>query len=186
MSGDDDSTTVCPRCAGGIIRPLGDASSTLQWFTCQNCQHVWAAGASAPSIEAALITARPVDDPRKHILVVDDDVATLSVLARMLADYRVSEARSADEALAILATHEPVDLLITDYVMPGITGEELVGQARELRPHLRVLFVTGHASAIEKGSALFASEVHLAKPVALALLLKTVKSMIGPALTPPQ
>jgi CheY-like chemotaxis protein len=115
---------------------------------------------------------------------VDDDSAVLSVIARMLADYRVTPARSAEEALSILTTHERVDLLVTDYLMPGITGDELVARARMLRPHLRVLFITAHAGAVAPVSAVFASELHVAKPVELAVLTQTVLDLIGPPLPP--
>ncbi|HEV3141454.1 MAG TPA: response regulator, partial [Vicinamibacterales bacterium] len=60
-----------------------------------------------------------------HILVVDDDASICELLARVLADYRVSVAQDGPEALTILR-REPVDLLITDYLMPGMTGQQLI------------------------------------------------------------
>ena len=71
------------------------------------------------------------------ILAVDDDPSTLSVMERMLADYVVSTARDATEALAILSAPDHVDLLITDYHMPGMTGEELTHHARATRVRRR-------------------------------------------------
>src|SRR5437868_15041533 len=102
----------CPRCRWRTVRALGSAGSRLEWYSCTACQHVWAAGSSidAPPLAGAKSTSL------KHILAVDDDTSMLSVVERTLADYRVSTARDATEAMAMLSNRERVDLLITDYL----------------------------------------------------------------------
>ncbi len=89
----------------------------------------------------------PADPGARTILFVEDEVLIAMVAGAMLADlgYKVMEASSGDAALAILAGGAPVDLLITDYCMPRMTGAELVTAARALRPGLPVLIASGYA-----------------------------------------
>ena len=82
------------------------------------------------------------------VLVVDDNAplrdATTRILSRL--GYRVLDAGNASDALAILGTSRPVELLFTDLEMPGgMSGEQLAIEARRLRPELKVLFTTGSA-----------------------------------------
>ena len=79
------------------------------------------------------------------ILVVDDDPDILETLRTFysygLVDVRVLTANSGAEALAILEV-ERVDLVVSDYKMPGMTGIELLGRAREMSPGLPTILVT--------------------------------------------
>jgi CheY-like chemotaxis protein len=116
------------------------------------------------------------------VLVVDDDPATLSLVERILADYRVSTARDGSEALAILCGARPVDLLITDFLMPVMTGSELVSQARAMRPDLSVLVITGHGQTLSTAEpGWWGVEAHVAKPFQRDVLLSAVERLIGPA-----
>lgn len=172
-----ESTPPCPRCLWRTVRSLGSAGSRLHWYSCAACQHVWAAG---PSLEVPP-PAGPKSTSLKHVLIVDDDTSMLAVLERTLADYRVSTARDATEAMAILSTREPVDLLITDYLMPGMTGEELTHHARASRVGLKVLVITGHAHAVQHAEPeWWSSEVHLSKPFRILALREAVGDLIGP------
>jgi CheY-like chemotaxis protein len=67
----------------------------------------------------------------------------------MLAElgYRVVEASSADEALRVIARAPALDLLVTDHLMPGITGADLARAVQGQRPSLPVLIVSGYADA---------------------------------------
>ena len=170
---------ACPRCREREIRSLGLAGSQLQWFTCKACQHVWADGA-AP--HTAPVPAPTVSGSHKHVLVVDDDTSVLAIVERTLSDYRVSTARDAAEALAILSAQNRIDLLITDYLMPVMTGEELAHRARDLRPNLKILVLTGHAHALERAEpAWWASEPRVIKPFRFVTLRDAVNDLIGPA-----
>lgn len=82
-----------------------------------------------------------------RVLIVDDEPVSLSVLRNMLATSVdvVHEASSGVNALAILG-HEQVDILITDLVMPGMDGLELMRRARSLIPDLQVIIVTASES----------------------------------------
>jgi nitrogen-specific signal transduction histidine kinase len=96
------------------------------------------------------------------ILAVDDDPIVLVNTAAMLADmgHQVHPAASGSMALTLLQ-NLPVDLLITDYAMPGMTGAELIRRARLLRPDLPAIVVSGFAE-LDEGVVLEAPR--LAKP----------------------
>lgn len=85
------------------------------------------------------------------ILFVEDEVLIAMVACEMISDlgYRVLEACSGSQALTILESGVEVDLLITDYSMPRMTGGQLVTAARKLRPGLPVLIATGHSELPE-------------------------------------
>jgi PAS domain S-box-containing protein len=91
--------------------------------------------------------ARASPDIAGRILVVDDDPAVRQITAEMLreAGYGVVEAESGHAALAALSRGEIYDLLVVDVAMPGLNGVEVVRQARDRWPALRVLYITGYA-----------------------------------------
>ena len=98
----------------------------------------------APPV-APLATLEP-DGPRS-VLVVEDDPAVREVLRRTLAGrgFRVFEADGSVAAKAILESVDSIDLLLTDVIMPDGNGPALAALAKELRPSLPVLLMTGHS-----------------------------------------
>jgi CheY-like chemotaxis protein len=84
---------------------------------------------------------------RATILVVDDDADVREVTLASLESfgYRVMTAENGPAALDVLARADQVDLLIVDMAMPGMSGVELIRRARERRPGLRAMLVTGYA-----------------------------------------
>jgi len=125
----------------------------------------------------------PDDDKRlKRILVVDDDALTLQVIARALEGYEVTVARDGDEALRLVEPGSRIDLLITDYLMPTMMGDELLGLIRERRPSLKTLVITGHSEILERElPEWWTGQPHLDKPFSIAALRDTVTRLIGPA-----
>ena len=116
----------------------------------------------------------------KHILVVDDDGAVLRVLVKALAGYRLTVARDGDEALLAIGRADPVDLVITDYLMPGMMGDELIGRLRETRPNLKVLVVTGHGDILDRERQGWWEDARrLTKPFGLDQLTKAVGDLLG-------
>ena len=114
------------------------------------------------------------------ILVVDDEREVL-ILVRILAEregYRVLEASSGEEALHILQERmlEP-ELLLTDIVMPGMSGLALAAQVHHIRPSLPVIFMTGFADEYQ---AELSGSVCLRKPFRAAELLTAIQDVIGP------
>lgn len=99
-----------------------------------------------------------MDHPRATILIVDDEEAVRAGLVRSLhrPEYRVLSAASPAEALALLE-REPVDLIVSDHLMPGMTGLEFLMVVRDRYPDTSRIMLTGHADletavrAIEDG-----------------------------------
>ena len=117
--------------------------------------------------------------PRKaNILLVDDEDLVRLATAEMLRDmgHSVTEASSGTAALDQLSVGREFDLLITDYLMPGIRGSELVQEARERHPSLRALLLTGYAN-LAKGEA--AGLPRLAKPFREGDLARVVASLLA-------
>ena len=85
------------------------------------------------------------------ILFVDDDPLIATSTTEMLEDlgHHVIGASSGQHALEILRSDQSVDLMMTDHMMPGMTGIELAAAAREIRPELPVLLATGYAELSE-------------------------------------
>ena len=107
------------------------------------------------------------------VLVVEDEagVRGISVAALRELGYEVMEAAGGRAALGILASTPRVDLLLTDVVMPSMTGPQLAAEARAIRPDLRVVFTTGYASdAVLRGADLDDDVAVLLKPFTLRQL----------------
>jgi CheY-like chemotaxis protein len=113
------------------------------------------------------------------ILVVDDE-RDIRNLVRIFAErggYRVTEAETGEEALRILEERllEP-RLLLTDIVMPGMSGLQLAARAHQLRPSLPVIFMTGFADEFQ---AELSGSVCLRKPFKPPDLLAAIQDVIG-------
>jgi len=113
------------------------------------------------------------------ILVVDDEKNIRDLVRTLLerAGYRVMEAADAEAALAVLEERvlEP-QLLLTDIVMPGMTGLALAARAHHLRPKLPVIFMTGFANEYQ---AELSGSVVLRKPFKPPDLLTAVQDVVG-------
>jgi signal transduction histidine kinase/FixJ family two-component response regulator len=84
----------------------------------------------------------------RHVIVVDDDPAVRSIVAEQLRELGASVremASGADALAALAAASEPVELLLTDYAMPGLNGLQTIAEARALRPELGCALMTGYA-----------------------------------------
>jgi signal transduction histidine kinase/CheY-like chemotaxis protein len=105
---------------------------------------------SAPEVEAPALPAQQVRRSAV-ILFVDDDPLIAMSTTEMLEDlgHRVIGANCAMHALDILKSDQPIDLMVTDHVMPGMTGIELAAASREVRPSLPILLATGYAELPE-------------------------------------
>ena len=103
---------------------------------------------SANSLPVGVDTAPPTKAAGTALLVDDEDVVRMST-ADMLAElgYEVVEAPSAEEALRLFNRGLHFDVLITDHLMPGMTGVDLARAIRERRPDTPVLIVSGYAEA---------------------------------------
>jgi PAS domain S-box-containing protein len=87
-------------------------------------------------------------ESRETILLVEDDDDVRAYLIEVLRSlgYRVIASSNGEDALALLSQSElPIDLILTDVVMPGMSGRELGMRALELRPELKVIYMTGYS-----------------------------------------
>ncbi|HZF94523.1 MAG TPA: PAS domain S-box protein [Allosphingosinicella sp.] len=118
----------------------------------------------------------------ENILVVedDDDVRIYTVESLRELGYRVIEAHDGASALRLLERQEtPLSLLLTDVVMPGMSGRELADEARALQPDLKVLFTTGYArNAIVHGGRLDPGVELLPKPFTFEALAAKVRDVL--------
>jgi putative two-component system response regulator len=114
----------------------------------------------------------------ERVLVIDDEPVALEVMAEILAvaGYDVVLAFDAGTALRRLADDEGIALVVSDIVMPGLSGIELLGHVHELRPSLPVVVVTGAATEDNLGDALAAGADGLVvKPFRHATLHRAVE-----------
>ena len=129
--------------------------------------------------------ARPPEAPRAAdgltILVVDDDAAVRMLSGEILRDlgYGVLEAEDGKAALKILNSNAAIALLLTDVGLPGLNGRQIADAARNLRPALKVLFMTGYAenAVIDHGHLETGMEI-LTKPFSLDVLGMRVKELL--------
>ena len=121
-------------------------------------------------------------DTTEAILIVEDDTDLRTYITDMLRDlgYRVLSASSAQAALTILLQDQPkIHLLLTDVVMPGINGRELGRRAMQLRPSLKILYMTGYSrNAIVHQGRLDEGVDLLEKPVSQARLALKVREIL--------
>lgn len=111
--------------------------------------------------------ALPPVTQRQTVLVVDDDPMMLSLLVKILGseNYELIVANAADEAVAKAQELAHLDLLITDCVMPGLTGRQVATKIRERFPAVPVLFQTGFCDTLfETDVELGQGEAFLEKP----------------------
>jgi PAS domain S-box-containing protein len=105
---------------------------------------------AAPETESQMPASHKVNRSA-IILFVDDDPLIAMSTTEMLEDlgHQVIGANSGLHALDILKSEQPIDLMMTDHVMPGMTGIELAAASREVRPTLPILLATGYAELPE-------------------------------------
>jgi signal transduction histidine kinase/ActR/RegA family two-component response regulator len=120
------------------------------------------------------------------ILVVEDDPRVLNATVEALAElgHHPIPCAAPEQALALLDEAPEVRLVITDVVMPGTSGPELVAAIRPLHPHVGVLFVTGFAGDVDEASA-FAGYDVLRKPFTIGALAKAVDAALSRSSGPP-
>jgi len=138
-----------------------------------------------PAADGKVDSLQPRDDnlptqPRRAtIMLVDDEELVRTATAEMLRDmgHTVIEAETGAAAIACIKAGEQIDLLITDYLMPGMRGSELAEELRRRNPELPVLLMTGYAN-LAKGEAV--GLPRLAKPFRESDLAREVSNLLTP------
>jgi two-component system cell cycle sensor histidine kinase/response regulator CckA len=118
------------------------------------------------------------------VLLVEDEDSVRQLVRETLESrgYRVLEAANGDAALTLAASHkETIHLIITDVVMPGLSGQELVQKLIPARPGIKVLYLSGYAQdAFSTAGKAEAQKTFLQKPFTLQSLTRKVREILGP------
>ncbi|MGH2757854.1 MAG: ATP-binding protein [Actinomycetota bacterium] len=133
--------------------------------------------------EPAAVVAESPHGAGETILLVEDELSVRSVARRILdaGGYRVLEAGDGWEALEVMsATEWPVDLVLTDVVMPGMSGFDLKEAIHELNPGMTTLFMTAYSEAMSFPDAVTGSEI-IQKPFDKETLLSTIHDVLSKA-----
>ncbi|KAI2683787.1 MULTISPECIES: response regulator [unclassified Pseudomonas] len=123
------------------------------------------------------------EDAQDVVLVVEDDPSILMVLSAYLAGegYRVLQAENGEQAFEILASKPHLDMMITDFRLPGgISGVQIAEPAVKLRPELKVIFISGYPQEIrETDSPITRKAPILGKPFDLDVLQELMQEMLS-------
>ncbi|WLI37018.1 response regulator [Pseudomonas sp. FP818] len=127
-------------------------------------------------------TLPPFANAGETVLIVEDDPAVRVLVSQVLSElgYAFVEAADADSALPIIESSQRIDLLISDVGLPGMNGRQLAEIGRQIRPDLKVLFITGYAEhAAVRGGFLDPGMQLITKPFTFDLLTAKVREMIA-------
>jgi signal transduction histidine kinase/CheY-like chemotaxis protein len=116
------------------------------------------------------------------VMIVEDDPSVRMFVTEVLQDigYRTIEATEAQTAIPLLQAKGAIDLLVTDVGLPGLNGRQLAKIARETRPGLKVLFITGYAqNATVRSECLDEGTEMLTKPFSVEALAIKIRGMVG-------
>ena len=116
------------------------------------------------------------------VLVIEDEPVVRGVILEMLDEqgYRTLEAVDGPSSLKILRSEERIDLLVTDVGLPGMNGRQVADQARESRPDLKILFITGYAESVAIADGFLQPGMEMiTKPFDLDHLAQRIRAMIS-------
>jgi signal transduction histidine kinase/CheY-like chemotaxis protein len=139
-----------------------------------------------PCVEEGASTYRAVPrtlPPSGETVLLVEDEELVRVAARRILErhgYVVLEAHHGPHALELCARHdEPIDVMITDVVMPKMNGRELAAQMAQLRPKMKVIYVSGYAdNAIAQDGVLPPGTAYIQKPFSPDTLLRKVRDLL--------
>ncbi|WP_440785136.1 response regulator [Pseudomonas syringae] len=138
--------------------------------------------AEALALDSSVLQVPAQGTGDETILVVDDEPAVRLLITELLEDlgYVVLQAEKGSDALVILQSKAAIDLLITDVGLPGgMNGRQVADAAREVRPDLKILFVTGYAENAVLAHDTLEPGMHvLPKPFAIAELIGRVTELL--------
>lgn len=116
------------------------------------------------------------------ILLVEDEVMLLWTATRLLEEigYTVIQAAAPEEAIAVCERPDQrIDLILTDVVMPGMNGREMVGRIRLIRPEIKVLFMSGYSSDIMAKQGIMEEGLHFVpKPLDMFQLNEMITELL--------
>ena len=122
-----------------------------------------------------------------RILVVDDEPGIREFVDRALrgAGHITATAASGAEALELFESSDPFDVLLTDFRMPGMSGDELARRIRQRQPQTKVLYLTGFSDQLfNRKGVLWEGEAFLEKPTTVDGLLQAVSLLLYNVILP--
>jgi two-component system cell cycle sensor histidine kinase/response regulator CckA len=189
----------------GKERGTGLGLSTVYGIVKQSGGHIWVysevgRGAAfkvylSPVAGVAVAPSKPPVEPAatggtETILLAEDDPAVRKLTRRILASlgYEILEAESAEGALETAQRHTGrIDLILTDVVMPGMGGSDLVSRIRESRPDVRVLYMSGYTDdAIIRHRVLEPGTAFLQKPFTPTTLARKIREVVAASASGPR
>ena len=130
---------------------------------------------------ASLDQLAPLSAKVRTVLVVEDEAVIRELILEVLHDqgWNCLHASDGNGGLALIQSHAEIDMLITDVGLPGLNGRILAERARQLRPELRILFITGYAenSTFDLAASNHAIEM-LTKPFGVNDLLRAINGLL--------
>lgn len=135
----------------------------------------------------ALVAADLADGTGRRVLFVEDDPTVRLLVAEVLSElgFDAIEAAGPEFAIEVLRSTVTLDLMITDVGLPGMNGRQLADLAREHRPDLPILFVTGYAeNAANRAEFLASNMAMITKPFSLETLSRRIREVLEPEAAP--
>ena len=122
-------------------------------------------------------------EPARTLLLVDDDAFICGIVQKVLTrhGYHILAAQSGEEAIRLSQAHPgPIDVVISDLMMPELNGQETVRRLRADRPGLPVIFISGYTEdEVPPPDPTQPPSLYLAKPFAMAELVQAVQSLLA-------
>jgi CheY-like chemotaxis protein len=145
--------------------------------------HIWLPRISGVAAARSAVAPRTVTGGSERLLLVEDqeDVRNFAVEVLESRGYSVLPAADAESALALVERHpDPIHLLVTDVVLPGINGWELAQRLKASRPAMQVLFASGYAQNVIAASGVLEPGMsYIAKPYTPAELSAKVRQILA-------
>jgi len=165
----------------GIVDQSGGAISIDTAVGRGTTVRVYLPAATETTLPATAATAPRQTGGNETILLVEDNDAVRTLVRHTLhaRGYDVIEARDAEQALDWVASGNDLDLLLTDVVMPGLSGPNLAARLLQSKPTLRVLYMSGYSGDIPSGhGALWVGVPLIQKPFTPQQLAERVRSVL--------
>jgi signal transduction histidine kinase/ActR/RegA family two-component response regulator len=180
----------------GLGRGTGLGLSTVFGIIKQSGGHIWVYSepghgttfkihlprATGEDVPLSASKSRGQSAGEETILIVEDQPEVRALIVKSLSaqGYRVLETSNGDEALAIASTHVgPVHLLLTDVVMPGISGKVLAERLLDLHPGIRVLYMSGYTENVVAHKGILDAGInYLQKPFSPSTLSARVREVL--------
>ncbi len=137
-----------------------------------------------PNYKKVLLEENDLMGNGELILIAEDEIALRNLIEKMIKNmgYEVIAVSNGEEAIQAIKIHgKKPDLLLTDVVMPGMNGKELLHNLRETYPELKVLFMSGYTdNTIIDNNGLFPDSPFILKPFTVAGISRQIKQILNP------